>query len=85
MQKARASMPHSNSRRAGTAIVGGPGFGPPASILQQQQRRKWCAKMQQTQESVFRRNLSEEEYAIVAKAMHGNAIAEARHRLQGRR
>jgi hypothetical protein len=38
------------------------------SILQQQAMQERRAKMQQTQEAVFRRNLSEEEYAIVAKA-----------------
>jgi len=68
MQKARASMPQPQQPPGGTAIIGGGGFGPPASILQQQQRQEMVAKMQQTQESVFRRNLSEEEFAIVAKA-----------------
>ena len=68
MQKARASMPQPQQPPGGTAIIGGGGFGPPASILQQQQRQEMVAKMQQTQESVFRRNLSEEEFAVVAKA-----------------
>ncbi len=68
IQKARASMPQQQQPQGATAIIGGGGFGPPASIVQQQQRQEMAAKMQATQESVFRRNLSEAEYAIVAKA-----------------
>lgn len=68
MQKVRASMPQPQQQQGAAAIVGGGGFGPPASIVQQQQRQEMAAKMQATQEAVYRRNLSEEEYAVVAKA-----------------
>ncbi len=68
MQKAMASMPSPQQPQGTAAIIGGGGFGPPASIVQQQQRQERMVKMQQTQEAVFRRNLNEQEYAIVAKA-----------------
>lgn len=67
MQKVMASMAPAE-QPAGGQILGGGGFGPPPSIIQQQQRQERMAKMQQTQEAVFRRNLNEEEYAVVAKA-----------------
>ncbi len=35
--------------------------------------------------AIFRRNLNEQEYAAVSKATHGDAVPEARHRLQGQR
>ena len=68
MQKAMASMAPAQQQPGGGQILGGGGFGPPQSIIQQQQRQERAAKMQQTQESVFRRNLNEQEYAAVAKA-----------------
>lgn len=68
IQKARSSMPQPQQAQGAAAIIGGGGFGPPASIVQQQQRQEFAAKMQQTQEAVFKRNLSEDEYAVVAKA-----------------
>jgi hypothetical protein len=68
MQKAMASMAPAQQQPAAGQILGGGGFGPPQSIVQQQQRQERMAKMQQTQEAVFRRNLNEEEYAVVAKA-----------------
>lgn len=67
MQKVMASMAPAQ-QPGGGQILGGGGFGPPPSIIQQQQRQERMAKMQQTQEAVFRRNLNEEEYAVVAKA-----------------
>ena len=68
MQKAMASMAPAQQQPAPGQILGGGGFGPPQSIVQQQQRQERMAKMQQTQEAVFRRNLNEQEYAVVAKA-----------------
>lgn len=69
MQKAMASLGGGRQQGGGgAAIVGGGGFGPPPSIMQQQQSSERFAKMQQTQEAVFRRNLSSEEYDAVAKA-----------------
>jgi HlyD family secretion protein len=67
MQKIRAAMPPPQQQPGAAAIVGG-GFGPPASIVQQQQRQEMAGKIQATQEAVYRRNLNEEEYAVVAKA-----------------
>jgi HlyD family secretion protein len=70
MQAAMAALGGGQPGGGGTTtvIVGGGGFGPPPSILQQQQSSERFAKMQQTQEAVFRRNLNEEEYAAVTKA-----------------
>lgn len=69
MQAAMASLaPQGQQPGQGGGIVGGPGFGPPPSIMQQQQSSERFAKMQQVQESVFRKNLSADEYAAVAKA-----------------
>ncbi len=68
IQKVMASMAPAAAQPGAGQILGGGGFGPPPSLIQQQQRQERMAKMQQTQESVFRRNLNEEEYAIVAKA-----------------
>lgn len=70
MQKAMASMapPPGAQQAGGVAAIGGGGFGPPQSIVQQQQRSERMAKMQQTQDAVFRRNLNEAEYAAVSKA-----------------
>jgi HlyD family secretion protein len=73
MQKAMASIGGAQGGAPGgggttTVIVGGGGgFGPPPSIQQQQASSERFAKMQQTQEAVFRRNLNEEEYAAVSK------------------
>lgn len=70
IQRAMASIPAPQQPQGGAgAIVGGPAFGPPQSMLQQQAMQERRAKMQQTQEAVFRRNLNEQEYAAVAKAM----------------
>jgi Fe2+ transport system protein FeoA len=55
------------AQELGATIVGGGGFGPPPSIQQQQASSERFAKMQQTQESVFRRNLNADEYDAVAK------------------
>ncbi len=70
MQKLMASMgpPPGSAPQGGVAAIGGGGFGPPPSIIQQQQRSERMAKMQQTQDAIFRRNLSETEYAAVSKA-----------------
>lgn len=69
MQKIMASMQAQQQPQGGVAVIGGGGFGPPQSIIQQQQMQERRAKMQQTQEAVFRRNLTEEQYAAVTKAM----------------
>lgn len=69
MQKIFAtSQPRQQQQLAG-GIVGGPGFGPPPGMQQQQAMQERRLKMQQTQEAVFRRNLSTEEYAAVSKSM----------------
>lgn len=69
MQAAMASLaPQGQQPGQGGGLVGGPGFGPPPSIQQQQQSSERFAKVQQVQESVFRKNLSADEYAAVAKA-----------------
>lgn len=68
MQKAMESLGPQQQPGGGAVIIGGGGFGPPPSIIQQQQRSERMAKMQQTQDAVFRRNLNEEEYAAVSKA-----------------
>lgn len=70
MQKAMASIGGGGPPAGGgggAVIVGGGGFGPPPSIQQQQASSERFAKMQQTREAVFRRNLNEEEYATVTK------------------
>jgi HlyD family secretion protein len=68
IQKVMASMAPAAAQPGAGQILGGGGFGPPPSIVQQQQRQERMAKMQQTQEGVLRRNLNEQEYAVVAKA-----------------
>jgi hypothetical protein len=68
MQKAMASMQQPTQQPQQGVIVAGPGFGPPQSMIQQQQRQERMQKIQQVQEAVFRRNLNEQEYAVVAKA-----------------
>lgn len=69
MQAAMASVGGGQQQPQGGGIVGGPGFGgPPPSIQQQQQSSERFAKVQQVQESVFRKNLSADEYAAVTKA-----------------
>ncbi|HOY79427.1 MAG TPA: hypothetical protein PLN33_16545, partial [Hyphomonadaceae bacterium] len=68
MQKIFASARPQQQQPAG-GIVGGGGFGPPPGMQQQQAMQERRLKMQQTQEAVFRRNLSAEEYAVVSKAM----------------
>ena len=69
MQKAMASLGGGEQRPAQAGgVLGGPGFGPPPSIQQQQQSSERFAKVQQIQESVFRRNLNQQEYDAVAKA-----------------
>jgi HlyD family secretion protein len=66
MQQAMSSMSQGQQRNSGQ-IIGG-GFGPPQGMVQQQERQERMARMLQTQEAVFRRNLSEAEYALVQKA-----------------
>ena len=56
----------------------------PAS-LQQQQSSERFAKMQQTQETVFRRNLNAAGICRRRQGALGDAVAEARHRLQAQR
>jgi HlyD family secretion protein len=69
MQAAMASVGGAQQQPQGGGIVGGAGFGgPPPSIQQQQQSSERFAKVQQVQEAVFRKNLSADEYAAVAKA-----------------
>jgi len=69
MQAAMQAMGPRQPQGQGGGIVGGAGFGgPPPSIQQQQQSSERFAKVQQIQESVFRRNLNATEYDAVAKA-----------------
>lgn len=69
MEAAMESMGPRQPQGQGGNIVGGQGFGgPPPSIQQQQQSSERFAKVQQIQESVFRKNLNADEYAAVAKA-----------------
>ena len=68
MQKIFAASQPQQQQPAG-GIVGGPGFGPPPGMQQQQAMQERRLKMQQTQEAVFRRNLSTDEYAAVSKSM----------------
>jgi HlyD family secretion protein len=69
MQAAMAAMGPRPTQGQGGSIVGGPGFGgPPPSIQQQQQSSERFARVQQIQESVFRKNLNAAEYEAVAKA-----------------
>jgi HlyD family secretion protein len=67
MERARAAIMPQQQGGGATIIGGGGGFGPPPSIVQQQQMQEMRAKMDQTRESVLRRNLSQEEYAEVEK------------------
>jgi len=70
MQKAMASLGGGEQRPAQSGgVLGGPAFGPPPSIMQQQQSSERFAKMQQVREAVFRRNLSQQEYDAVSKAL----------------
>ena len=69
MQAAMEAMGPRQPQGQGGSIVGGAGFGgPPPSIQQQQQSSERFAKVQQIQESVFRKNLNAAEYDAVAKA-----------------
>ena len=69
MQAAMEGMGPRQPQGQGGSIVGGAGFGgPPPSIQQQQQSSERFAKVQQIQESVFRKNLNAVEYDAVAKA-----------------
>jgi HlyD family secretion protein len=68
MERVRASvMPQQRPQQGGAIIGGGGGFGPPPSIQQQQQMQEMRTKMDQTRESVLRRNLSPDEFAKVEK------------------
>lgn len=69
MQKIFAASPARQQQQPAGGIVGGPAFGPPPGMQQQQAMQERRLKMQQTQEAVFRRNLSAEEYAAVSKSM----------------
>jgi HlyD family secretion protein len=69
MQAAMEGMGPRQPQGQGGSIVGGAGFGgPPPSIQQQQQSSERFAKVQQIQESVFRKNLNAAEYDAVSKA-----------------
>lgn len=69
MQAAMEAMGPRQPQGQSGSIVGGAGFGgPPPSIQQQQQSSERFAKVQQIQESVFRKNLNAAEYDAVAKA-----------------
>lgn len=68
MERARASIMPQQPQGGGAILGGGGGgFGPPPSIVQQQQMQEMRAKMEQTRESVLRRNLSQDEYSQVEK------------------
>lgn len=61
MERNRAAMAPAGQQSA--SPLGGGGFGPPASMIQQQQMQEMRQKMQATQEAIMRRNLSAEEFA----------------------
>jgi hypothetical protein len=62
-------MPMPQQQQGGGILPGGGGgFGPPQSMVQQQQMQERRAKMMATQETVLKRNLSEEEFAKVTKS-----------------
>ncbi|HEX5007608.1 MAG TPA: efflux RND transporter periplasmic adaptor subunit [Hyphomonadaceae bacterium] len=68
MERVRASLMPQQQQQQGAILGGGGGFGgPPPSIVQQQQMQEMRSKMEQTRESVLRRNLSPDEYAEVEK------------------
>jgi HlyD family secretion protein len=67
MERVRASVMPQQQQQGAIIGGGGGGFGPPPSIVQQQQMQEMRAKMEQTRESVLRRNLSPDEYAEVEK------------------
>jgi hypothetical protein len=66
MEKVRASMPQQPQQGQGQPFGGG-GFGPPQNVVQQQMMQEMRSKMQATQEGVFKRNLSETEFAAFEK------------------
>ncbi len=61
MEKVRASIQRPQQAQ-NQPLGGGGGFGPPASILQQQAMQEMRTKMQQTMDSVMKRNLTPEEF-----------------------
>jgi HlyD family secretion protein len=62
MEAIRASMPQ--MQQGGSPLGGAAGgFGPPPGMVQQQQMNEMRQKFQTTQETVMRRNLTEEQYA----------------------
>ena len=68
MERVRASLMPQQQQQGGAILGGGGGFGgPPPSIVQQQQMQEMRAKMDQTRDSVLRRNLSQDEYNEVEK------------------
>jgi hypothetical protein len=69
MERVRASMPMPQQQQGGI-FPGGGGFGggPPPQMIQQQQMQEMRSKMMATQDSVLKRNLSEEELAAVNKS-----------------
>jgi HlyD family secretion protein len=63
-QRIMASMPRP---QGGPQIVGAGNFGPPPGMQQQQQMNEMRTKMQTAQETVLKRYLNDEEYAVVQK------------------
>jgi HlyD family secretion protein len=63
MERNRAAMAPA---QASGSPLGAGGFGPPQSIVQQQQMQEMRQKMQAAQEAIMRRNLSPEEFADYA-------------------
>ncbi|MBI1359392.1 MAG: efflux RND transporter periplasmic adaptor subunit [Alphaproteobacteria bacterium] len=59
MEKVRASI---QRPQQGNQPLGGGGFGPPASIMQQQAMQQMRTKMQQTMDAVMKRNLTSDEF-----------------------
>jgi hypothetical protein len=67
-ERIMASMPRPQQQPGGVLGGGGGGFGgPPPGMQQQQQMNEMRTKMQTSQDAVLKRNLSETEFAEVAK------------------
>jgi HlyD family secretion protein len=66
MNRLRASMMPQQPQGGGSPF-GGQQFGPPPGMQQQALQNEMRAKMQTMQDTILKRNLSEEEYAEVAK------------------
>jgi hypothetical protein len=77
MEKVRAAMPQQQGQGQ---PLGGGGFGPPASIMQQLAMQEMRTKMQQATDRVMKQNLSPDEYDAFNKK---RAEAQSQKRVVG--